>query len=187
MREWDILRAFLLSLDSHGHLTYPFVILKGESPDFMFRWADGSHTGLELRRVTSPALEQSHSRREDREDREAPGNGPLGAPATEVMREMIQEAIQDKLAKMLRPGKWRRANRQDLLLHDGAALSFSSVDNAWQTLSGALKRSVSPPDRMPSGNFGVVSLLAGPWVVYDLLGNPLLLSSQSTTGNATNN
>ncbi|MDH4248239.1 MAG: hypothetical protein OEW39_10520 [Deltaproteobacteria bacterium] len=186
--EWNSLREFLYRLDEHALLRYPISVAKGESPDFMLLWPDGTRTGLELRRVRTGLHGALETPQGAPLTVKIPKHPVQGRPMEPSLGDQVAQAIGDKLAKMARPGKWRWADRQDLLLHEVQGADPESgysapVAELWQDaealprqIKNQINHTVQIPEQLPCGAFGSVSLMLGSRVLHDLLGTPRILA-----------
>lgn len=170
-REWFCLRRYLLPLAEHGTLAYPFVIRKGQSPDFMFHWPDGSASGLEVTEATTEALQRALSL-PDTGATELPGDRWGGDALEAAIRDAALAAIERKLAKMRRPG-WRLAARQDLLLYANGWIAKPNASHLSSLLRAALAEAAT--DALPCGRFGTVSLITGNTLLHDVGGTCAVL------------
>lgn len=180
-KEWFCLRRYLLTLASRGRLPYPVTIEKADPPDFLIHDSVRGSYGVEITEATEQDWQRELTVTEiasEVEDAATPlfvgmddgwvGNQPEAEWCSAVIRAIAAKVESIERLEYL-------VGRCDLLIYEN---SRSGVVVKEKAAIAGLMQAVQPlKDTLRYGErLGVVSLLTGSCLLYDVLGDALELS-----------
>jgi hypothetical protein len=183
--EVHCLRRYLFSLAHNGLLKFPITVAKHETPDFISTWG-GNSIGLEVTKATQQEFEADltrFNRQQNTRHYVSDLNtgtmllGVLGWAGDSVEIEWVNFVL-NSIAKKLDNLASYSIGDCDLLIYDNTPLPAPDLKKAAE---GVRLRFVKEPITDEKGrSFRVISVMRGPWLIYDIACKPLELHYDST-------
>ncbi len=169
-KELFCLRRYLATLAANRRCGYPIAVEMGESPDFIIS-SRGERTGLEVTEATTQDFQKFLTRFERERDLEASLDDGLIGDIPE--REWVDAVISAIDAKVEKIKIYRPARKHDILIYSNHPRDFVRGFNGrhpeYQWLAQRTKECATRW-RSAEPRFGIVSIIDGQTVLYDLAG-----------------
>lgn len=175
------LRRYLVALADAGVLTFPVIVSKGETPDFIVTCADGEAVGLEVTKATRKEFEADLTRfSRNQKTKDYPSDQVAGAMVLSISGWIRDQAEKELAGYIIAAIREKTADLDSYPLSQAALLVHDNTPTPavnLETVADVVRRElVNNPILSPlARSFRKISVIREPKLIYDIAGTCRIL------------